>query len=97
MLLFFCNFLQLLTINELKRSSHRKVQFKLLLTHGDVDINVSAYISRRSTLQKKSLIKKRLHLWVLLVGPCTVRPTLFLNFLLHVEQTERYEIDIFFD
>ena len=54
MLLFFCNFLQLLTSNEPKRSSHRKVQFKLLLTHGDVDINVSVYlyISRRSTLQK---------------------------------------------
>ena len=31
------------------------------------------------------------------LGPCTVRPTLFLNFLFHVEQTERYEIDIFFD
>ena len=30
-------------------------------------------------------------------GPCTVRPTLFLNFLSNVEQTERYEIDIFFD
>ena len=30
-------------------------------------------------------------------GPCTVRPTLFLNFLFHVEQTERYEIEIFFD
>ena len=30
-------------------------------------------------------------------GPCMVRPTLFLNFLFHVEQTERYEIDIFFD
>ena len=30
-------------------------------------------------------------------GPCTVRPTLFFNFLFHVEQTERYEIDIFFD
>ena len=30
-------------------------------------------------------------------GPCTVRPTLFLIFLFHVEQTERYEIDIFFD
>ena len=30
-------------------------------------------------------------------GPCTVRPALFLNFLFHVEQTENYEIDIFFD
>ena len=30
-------------------------------------------------------------------GPCTVRPTLFSNFLFHVEQTENYEIDIFFD
>ena len=30
-------------------------------------------------------------------GPCTVRPALFLKFLFHVEQTERYEIDIFFD
>ena len=30
-------------------------------------------------------------------GPCTVRPTLFLNFLFHFEQTERYEIDILFD
>ena len=33
----------------------------------------------------------------ILSGPCTVRPTLFLNFLFHVEQTENYEIDIFFD
>ena len=51
-LLFFCNFLQLLTTKELKRSSHRKVQFELLSAHGDVDINVSVYISRRSTFQK---------------------------------------------
>ena len=57
-LLFFCNFLQLLTTNELKRSSHRKVQFKLLSTYGDVDINVSVYISLDVLPYKKQSHKK---------------------------------------
>ena len=58
----------------------------------------STYVSQSMKFSAwQNGVKEKLRFDVKCSGPCTVRPTLFLNFLFHVEQTERYEIDIFFD